>query len=119
MTGLTEVQACFLAGLFVVIACAGVVSLDNYHIRKRLSSIEKSLVAAERGAGDGDEGTGEGRASAVPTLLVVMGGVLVLLGFYLLIEYTGLRSYATASVFVGLAAWLDAYFVIRKRGELR
>jgi len=47
-------------------------------------------------------------------LLMVMGGVLVPLGFYLLAEYPDMRDIATAATLVGLAAWLSAYCILRR-----
>ncbi len=49
------------------------------------------------------------------TLLMTMGGVLIPLDFYLLAEYPELQNHATTVVFVGLAAWLSAYYIVRKK----
>jgi len=51
----------------------------------------------------------------VDVLLMTMGGVLIPLGFYILAEYPGLQNHATVAIFVGLAAWLGAYYIVRKK----
>ena len=48
-------------------------------------------------------------------LLVIMGGILITLGFYLLAEYPDIENYATLAIFVGLAAWLCAYYLVRRK----
>ena len=56
---MTELQICFLAGLFVVLCCTIALLVDLHYIRKRLWNIERlhsaATTTAEQNTGDDDE----------------------------------------------------------------
>jgi len=48
-------------------------------------------------------------------VFLTMGGILIPLGFYLKIEYPQADDYGTASVLVGLATWVLAYWFVKRK----
>ncbi len=48
-------------------------------------------------------------------LFITIGGILVPLGFYIVVESPSDNSYGTFLVFVGLVLWLLAYWMVRRK----